>query len=139
MTGRNNWLAPKYYTYLILDASKLDELCKKIGLDLQFLFGLSNEDFLWFMSLIVYVGKGTRNRKFTHIEQVIKLLLKHGKRALSGPKALSIYEIWEKGGKVAVVQLGQDTSNFEAASNENAVITALGLKTLTKWIGAVIQ
>ena len=74
--------------------------------------------------------------KFTHIEQVIKLLLKHGKRALSGPKALSIYEIWEKGGKVAVVQLGQDTSNFEAASNENAVITALGLETLTNIIGA---
>ena len=46
-------------------------------------------------------------------------------------KMQKISNIWRNGGTVALLQIGQDTDNYEAALNEQAIIGAIGLENLT--------
>ena len=39
--------------------------------------------------------------------------------------------IWGSGGNIAILQIGQDSTNFEAASQEYAIIEAIGLQRLS--------
>ena len=88
------------------------------------------QDFKAFVNACFYVGKGSRGRKAEHL-----LKAKRGsfcwKSGDNIYKRKVIVECWNSGDSVVLLQLGLDTNHFVAASNEYAVIRAIGKDNLT--------
>ena len=87
------------------------------------------KEFWDFVRCCFYVGKGTRNRKFTHLQELRRILILGLPK--SSTKLRKMANIWGSGGNIAIIQIGQDSTNFEAASQEYAIIEAIGLQQLS--------
>ena len=120
---------PNYYTYALLNGDRLMSLIRNISIinhkDLKRIF----DKFLW---CIFYIGKGTRNRKISHLQH-LGFLSRYGRKP-NQLKARKILETWNRGEKVAIIQLCTDTNHFEALSNESAAIQAIGLENLMNYM-----
>ena len=104
---RNNFSClknPNYYTYILVNGSKLLSLLRNItNIDHRVLKGI----FRKFLKCIFYVGKGTRNRKVTHLQNLQTLSI-FG-RKVNRMKARKILDVWRTGDAVTILNIG--TSN----------------------------
>ena len=65
---------PNYYTYIIVNGDKLLHILEKFE-ELHHMGGGSFEAlFEQFVDIIIYIGKGSRNRKITHSQELEKQL-----------------------------------------------------------------
>ena len=111
-----------FYNYILIDANAMFKLLENISNDQT----ATIDDLVLFKSIIIYVGKGCRLRKISHLADSYKILtgsMKDGKL----PKRLKkILEIWGNGGGIVVLELGSNSNHFISMCRENAMIRAVG-------------
>ena len=112
------------YNYLFLNASLLDEL----------LNGLNSSNISWdlferFKACCIYVGKGSRSRKFEHIAKAKKLFMHHN--FYYSYTVWRINMLWKLG---TGIHFPIEVNHFEAHCREYAMIKSLGTCTLNNVI-----
>ena len=123
---------PNYYTYGLLDGRRLYNLIKSIEQSMRSGRIVINRGILQeFSECFIYIGKGTRNRKISHLMEVENYLLGKHIKIDNKIKAVRILKCWARGHGVSLIQLGFDTNNYEALSNEFAAIKAGNLGMLS--------
>ena len=120
-----------YYTYAILDGTKLEEFLKRFESTNTLEREIENEDFDDFIDLFFYLGKGIFERKCTHLRNAKLILMKKFPLKKISGKFSKIAQIWERGHAVCLIQIGAEVSHYEALSRECATIKAVGLNNLT--------
>ena len=125
--------APKksYHTYLIINDTLFKS--KRSIHDTESLIPIEPKiaDFLSFKNSILYVGKGTLNRKQQHLILAKKLfcgILPLKKVSL---KLSKIATLWKQNKGVSLLQLDCDATTYEAFTRENCIIKSLNFNTLT--------
>ena len=111
------------YNYLFLNASLLDELLN--GLDSS---NISWDLFERFKACCIYVGKGSRSRKFEHIAKAKKLFMHHN--FYYSYTVWRINMLWKLG---TGIHFPIEVNHFEAHCRECAMIKSLG-RSLTSGI-----
>ena len=122
---------PQCYNYLIMDGAKLYKILERYNSLSLIPATISNKDFEEFKRAILYAGKGTNDRKFSHLIGGKQLLLKQLDFNKICAKFSKITQAWEKGHGVVVLHLFTETNKYEAMSREYAIIKALGLNNIT--------
>ncbi|XP_031837960.1 uncharacterized protein LOC116429309 [Nomia melanderi] len=111
------------FNYLLLDP--------RITKDLPFHAESMTKSTIWttFLSAIFYVGKGTRNRPHSHLNDALKMWTSSQKYC-ENEKVQRIMNIWNEGCGIICLQVFQNVIPVEAYTREAAMIDALGLKKL---------
>ncbi|XP_049816465.1 uncharacterized protein LOC126263415 [Schistocerca nitens] len=81
-----------------------------------------------FLSSVFYIGKGVRNRPYSHLYQAASLWKTKSKS--SDKKVQYILDIWSEGFGVVCLHVFQNVIPVEAHTREAAMIEAMGLKAL---------
>ncbi|XP_017878261.1 uncharacterized protein LOC108623914 [Ceratina calcarata] len=81
-----------------------------------------------FISAIFYVGKGTRNRPYSHLKDAFDTWVSH--RNPENAKIRHILNIWNDGYGVICLHMFQNSIPVEAYTREAAIIDALGMQQL---------
>ena len=118
---RENLLKTKpnhYYNYLLIDSGKLLNLIDKLEASRQFIDQKIVEDF---KMTIIYIGKGSKNRKMFHIKDA-KHRMDYDIEYNS--KSESIINVWKNGNGIIVLQLFSESNHYVSLSRENAMIRA---------------
>ena len=110
------------FNYLFLDP--------RITKDLTFRTKYLSESAIWniFLSAIFYVGKGTRNRPYSHLKDAFDAWV--SKKNLENAKIQHILHIWNAGYGVVCLHVFQNSMPVEAYTREAAIIDALGIQKL---------
>ena len=117
---------PVYYTYLIMDGTKLQEMLK-----IYSIFTIINKNIDDFCGNVLYGGKGKSLRKFEHAIFGKLICTKQIDLKKISAKFSKISQIWERGHGITILQLPSDCSHHEAHSREYAIIKSLGLNNIT--------
>ncbi|CAI9734153.1 repeat and LEM domain-containing 1 [Octopus vulgaris] len=113
-----------FFTYLLLDPRVTKNLpfqASKIG--------DKSELFRNFVYAIFYVGKGTRDRPYSHLYEAMKRL--NSKETKNDEKLSHIIDIWNDEQGVISLHCFQGVISDEAHSREACIIDAIGLFNLT--------
>ena len=116
-----------FYNYRIIDDNHLLALLENID-DTE---DISNQIFEAFKKAIIYVGKGTKDRKLDHLREGKKIFKKQLKFSKIGAKYSKITQIWERGHGIVFLQIFGESDHYEAHCKESAIIKAIGLNNLT--------
>ena len=116
-----------FYNYRIIDDNRLLALLENID-DTE---DISNQIFEAFKKAIIYVGKGTKDRKLDHLREGKKIFKKQLKFSKIGAKYSKITQIWERGHGIVCLQIFGESDHYEAHCKESAIIKAIGLNNLT--------
>ncbi|XP_068987074.1 putative ankyrin repeat domain-containing protein 20A4 [Bombus flavifrons] len=110
------------FNYLLLDP--------RITKDLAFRKRHLTESMVWttFLSAIFYVGKGTRNRPYSHLKDAFATWV--SKKKPENEKIQHILDIWNAGYGVVCLHIFQNSIPVEAFTREAAMIDALGIQKL---------
>ncbi|XP_076652345.1 uncharacterized protein LOC143358786 [Halictus rubicundus] len=81
-----------------------------------------------FLSAIFYVGKGTRNRPYSHLKDAFEAWV--STESSDNAKVQKILNIWNAGYGVVCLHVFQNVIPVEAYTREAAMIDALGIKLL---------
>ena len=127
---------PTYYSYVILDVAKLYSILDRYNSGLA-TTEICNADFDIFKDCIIYIGKGKNDRKIQHAISGKKFM--ENILALSGntDRLSKIAQLWENGNGVAILQLTNEITHYEAHAREFAMIKAMGLDSITNVINGV--
>ena len=110
-----------FYNYLIIDANGMFNFLKNIEEKQSTL-----DDLVFFKSIIIYVGKGCRHRKTSHIFDSHKILTGAMKEDKFSKKLEKIISIWKTGGGVIALELHSKSNNYISMCRENAMIRSVG-------------
>ena len=116
-----------FYTYILLDANAMCKLFK----DMKRVATI--DDLAYFKSIIIYVGKGCKLRKSSHLTESYKVLTGSMKDGQLPKRLMKILEIWEEGGGIIVLEVNSNSNHYISMCRENAMIQAAG-KNLTNLI-----
>ncbi|XP_028128210.1 ankyrin repeat and LEM domain-containing protein 1 [Diabrotica virgifera virgifera] len=109
------------FTYLLLDPRKTENLpCRADTMD-------SKDVWETFLSSIFYVGKGKKNRPYSHLYDAIAHY-KQGNPPTTDQKIKSIIDIWENKLGVVVLHIFHNIIPVEAYTREAAMIEALRME-----------
>ena len=127
---------PTYYNYVILDVAKLYKILDRYNRNLA-PAEICNADLDCFKDCIIYIGKGKNDRKIQHAISGKKFM--ENILALSGntDRLSKIAELWENGNGVAILQLTNEITHYEAHAREYAIIKTMGLDNITNVINGV--
>ena len=117
---------PVYYTYLIMDGTKLQEILKVYSIS-----SITNKKVDEFCEHVLYGGKGKLIRKYEHAIAGKLIINKQFPFKKISAKFSKISQLWEHGRGITILQLFSDCSHHEAHSREFALIRSLGLNNLT--------
>ncbi|CAK9814606.1 Ankyrin repeat and LEM domain-containing protein 1 [Anthophora quadrimaculata] len=110
------------FNYLLLDP--------RITRDLPSRAESLTKSTIWttFLSAIFYVGKGTRNRPYSHLKDSFDIWVSN--KNSESTKIQHILNIWNAGYGVVCLHVFQNSIPVEAYTREAAIIDALGIQTL---------
>ena len=120
-----------YYTYHIMDGSKLNNILK-CYFDTN--FGINNGHVDDFGEGCLYVGKGKNQRKLQHAIECKQSLDDDLSEGIASDKSNEIAKLWKRGMGIAVMQLCNDSNHYEAHANDFALIKGIGLSNITNVI-----
>ena len=105
------------YNYLLIDSGKLADLIDK----LEAKETIDEKDVEAFKTVIIYIGKGSKNRKMFHITDA-KFRMDFDQEINS--KSRCIINIWKRGNGILVLQLYSESNHYVSLCRENAMIRA---------------
>ncbi|XP_033337308.2 uncharacterized protein LOC117226760 [Megalopta genalis] len=110
------------FNYLLLDP--------RITKDLPCRVETMTKSAIWttFLSAVFYVGKGTRNRPYSHLKDAFEAWV--STENTENAKIQQILNIWNDGYGVVCLHVFQNVIPVEAYTREAAMIDALGIKKL---------
>ncbi|XP_078042958.1 uncharacterized protein LOC144473186 [Augochlora pura] len=110
------------FNYLLLDP--------RVTKDLPCRVETLTKSAVWttFLSAIFYVGKGTRNRPYSHLKDAFEAWI--STESTENAKIQHILNIWNAGYGVVCLHIFQNVIPVEAYTREAAMIDALGIKEL---------
>ncbi|KZC09345.1 PREDICTED: uncharacterized protein LOC107187523 [Dufourea novaeangliae] len=113
------------FNYLLLDPRITKDLCSREE--------HMTKSAIWttFLSAIFYVGKGTRNRPYSHLKDAFTAWISH--QSSESIKVQQILNIWNAGHGIICLHVFQNVIPVEAYTREAAMIDALGLKKLKNY------
>ena len=106
------------YNYLLIDSGKLFNLIDRLEAKGQ---SIDQKDVEFFKTTIIYIGKGSNNRKMFHMTDA-KYRMEFNMETNS--KSRSIINIWQSGNGIIVLQLYSESNHYVALCRENAMIRA---------------
>ena len=127
---------PFHYNYLIIDGDKLFKILDRYSSNELLLKDITNNDFEEFKGSCDYGGKGTNNRKHSHLVPGKQILLETFNQKKMAARFVKIAQVWKSGGGVVVLHLFTETNHYEAMAREFAIIKALGLNNITNEINS---
>uniref|UniRef100_A0A0L8FY13 LEM domain-containing protein n=1 Tax=Octopus bimaculoides TaxID=37653 RepID=A0A0L8FY13_OCTBM len=113
-----------FFTYLLLDP----RVTKNLPLQASKI-GDKSELFRNFVHAIFYVGKGTRDRPYSHLYDAMKRL--NSKETKNDEKLSHIIDIWNDERGVISLHCFQGVTSEEAHSREACILDVIGLANLT--------
>ena len=122
------------YNYLIMDGTKLFRILNNYNHHDLISKTITNEDFEHFKRSCIYAGKGTNDRKMSHLIFGKQILLKELVLRKINAKFSKITQIWERNDGIVILHLFTETNHYEAMSREYAMIKALGINNVTNEI-----
>lgn len=111
-----------FYNYVLIDANAFVCLLKDISHKKE----PSIDDLVFFKSIIIYVGKGCRLRKSSHLTDSYKILTGSMENGELPKRLKKILDIWGDGGGIMVLELCSDSNHFISMCRENAMIQSAG-------------
>ena len=125
-TQVNKCKKSNYYNYIILNASKCNQL---LSLLIQNEFYISSEFLNNFKQCCIYIGKGTNRRKFDHV-----VTARNNKINDHNQNSQTIQHLWNNKEGIMVFHFPNEVNHYEAHSREFALIKAVGLNKLNNVI-----
>ena len=119
-------MANKCQNYILIDANILYKLIDTFDTKGLFLRKITLKDMDMFRQAIIYIGKGTKDRKYTHfIESVLFLT---GRRSITeaGPRHFKMVETWKQGSGVVIIETLYNSNKYLSLSRESAMIISAG-------------
>ncbi|XP_054715030.1 ankyrin repeat and LEM domain-containing protein 1-like [Uloborus diversus] len=86
------------------------------------------KSFMTFIDSLFYVGKGSRNRPYTHLLEAVKTMQNNDEKS---DKIAHILDIWSSGLGVISLHCFHNSIPVEAYTKEACIIEAMGLSNLT--------
>jgi hypothetical protein len=108
----------KYYNYLLIDSGKLFNLIDSLEAKE---YKIDQKDVDEFKTTLIYIGKGSNNRKMFHMTDA-KYHLEFGMETTK--KCDNIIQVWQKGNGIIVLQINSESNHYVALCRENAMIRA---------------
>ena len=105
--------SPMNYNYLIMDGTKLFEILNNYKHHDLISKEISNEDFEAFKKTCIYAGKGTNDRKMSHLIFGKQILLKQLNLNKVTAKFSKITQIWERNDALVILHLFTETNIWE--------------------------
>ena len=125
-TQVNKCKKSNYYNYIILNASKCNQL---LSLLIQNEFYICSEFLNIFKQCCIYIGKGTNRRKFDHV-----VTARNNKINDHNQNSQTIQHLWNNKEGIMVFHFPNEVNHYEAHSREFALIKAVGLNKLNNVI-----
>ncbi|CAM9396587.1 unnamed protein product [Lampetra fluviatilis] len=110
------------FNYLLLDPRKL--MAPSGGGE------QGGEQFRIFVSSIFYVGKGSGNRPFHHLQEAMAHL--HSPHIQPSQKVARVLSVWEAGRGVINIPCFHSSTSAESLTRESCIIDALGAKAIAR-------
>ena len=119
-------MANKCYNYILMDANILYKLIDTFDTKGLFLRKVTLKDMDMFRQAIIYIGKGTKDRKYTHFIESVLLLTGRRSIAEAGPRHFKMVETWKQGSGVVIIETLCNSNKYLSLSRESAMIKSAG-------------
>ena len=111
-----------YYNYILLDANLLYKLlnsCDTKSLCTETVLNI-------FKKCIIYIGKGSNNRRMWHLFEAASILNNEGLYKEISAKFERIIDVWKQGNGIVALQVYNDSDHYVSLCRENAMMEAAG-------------
>ena len=107
-----------FYNYLLIDSEKLYNLIDRLEAKNH---NIDKIDVNNFKTTVIYIGKGSDNRKMFHLTEA-KYHLDYD--VITNKKSKQIIKVWRNGNGIVILQIYSDSNHYVALCRENAMIRA---------------
>ena len=114
------------YNYILIEASVLYKIIDRINDSVLGIRPITMLDILLFKEALIYIGKGQKDRKDSHLKEAFKLLIGKLDEALITEKHTRIVNAWMHGEGIVVLQFLNDSDSFLSLCRESAMIKSAG-------------
>ena len=126
----------KFYNYILLEAEPLEKLIEHIKSRAGVVTNIDNvifkdidfyitvNDLVFFKTIIIYIGKGCLNRKFSHFKDCLKHI--SGFEHKSKERISRIVDIWENNEGVGLLEIENNSNHYIACCRESSMIKSAG-------------